>query len=192
MDVKSAVTAYKKYITPYADKGVQLGSPAVTSAQGQKDKGVDKWLIPFLKECSQCKINFIALHYYDTTEGVGYPDNAIAFKKYIAKSRQDIMDATGIDYPIWITEIGVLKKSAQTKDHIDFLEDVTKWLGACLARFIFLSCSKLTIFAEEQEYVKRYAWFAAEKGDISLSRMVTEGGALNELGKTYNAYKALA
>ncbi|KAH8925923.1 glycoside hydrolase family 128 protein, partial [Atractiella rhizophila] len=68
MDVDRAVTAWRKYMQPYAGR-VKLVSPAVTN--GGPPTGKD-WLDRFLAACTGCTIDVIAFHIYDQAWNVGY------------------------------------------------------------------------------------------------------------------------
>lgn len=63
MDIETAVKTWKEYIEP-AKKYKELmyfGSPAVTNSGG-KMEGLN-WLREFMKQCSDCKIDFICIHW---------------------------------------------------------------------------------------------------------------------------------
>ncbi|KAI1913298.1 hypothetical protein LOZ61_002833 [Ophidiomyces ophidiicola] len=125
MSPPSAVDAFKKYLTPLANK-VSLGSPAVTNGGG--DMGLT-WMRSFLDTCgSNCGINFLAVHWYSpATEIEG-------FKQHMNKAI-DLAKSHGIDQ-VWLTEFqGLGDDQAQ----INFLKEALPWLNAnpAVARYSY-------------------------------------------------------
>jgi len=115
MSPEDAAKAWKTYMEPYAGKA-QLGSPAVTNS-GSAGQGLD-WLNSFMGNCSSdCTIDFVAVHWYDSNGSVDY------FKQYMQKASQQ---AAG--KPIWITEFGM--NGASDSDQANFLNQVIPWLEA--------------------------------------------------------------
>lgn len=111
MPVTNAVSAYKKYMQPFAGKA-RLVSPAVTNSVAP---GGLTYLQSFLTACTGCTIDVIAIHYY------AGPDPA-SFKSYVQQAY-----AAGGNRPLWITEIGVSGTAAQVKT---FLTAVLPWLDS--------------------------------------------------------------
>ena len=112
MTPEHAVAMYKQYMMPYAGK-VQLGAPAVTNS-GTPGQGLD-WLRQFLRMCNGCKIDFVAVHWYDPTGNVDY------FKKHM----NDARDAAG-GRKVWLTEFGV--PGADQPGQVAFLSKVMPWM----------------------------------------------------------------
>lgn len=136
MAVGAAVTAFQNYMTPYASQNVQLGSPAVTSSE-EPGKGLS-WLQPFLQQCADCKISFIAVHWYGCNNGCSVADDVQAFKSHI---QQAMGVANG--KPLWITEF---QRTGPGEDQ--FLNQVLPWLDG-------------------QQGVARYAYFMAQQGFLT-------------------------
>ncbi|KAA8573580.1 hypothetical protein MFRU_001g04540 [Monilinia fructicola] len=107
-----AAAGYKQYMEPFAGKA-KLGAPAVTN--GAAPMGLT-WLKSFLSECSDCTIDFVCIHWYDSASNVDY------FKSYV----QDAYTAGG-NRPLWITEF---QASGSTDEQNAFLDEVLPWLDA--------------------------------------------------------------
>lgn len=58
LDAKSAAGLWMQFIEPLKQNGMKLGGPAVTAAPSGKE-----WLGEFLKQCSNCTIDFLPLHW---------------------------------------------------------------------------------------------------------------------------------
>lgn len=132
MTVEEAVAKYKQYITPYKAKGLRLGSPAVTSDSGldenkePKKVGVKGWLIPFLDQCTDCQIDFIALHYYDSVPLPPGQDNVANFIEYMEDAYSQLQK---YQMPIWVTEVGIMRQEESVEAHQKFMKEVTAWMG---------------------------------------------------------------
>ncbi|KAB8303810.1 hypothetical protein EYC80_005184 [Monilinia laxa] len=107
-----AAAGYKQYMEPFAGKA-KLGAPAVTN--GAAPMGLT-WLKSFLSECSDCTIDFVCIHWYDSASNADY------FKSYV----QDAYTAGG-NRPLWITEF---QASGSTDEQNAFLDEVLPWLDA--------------------------------------------------------------
>jgi hypothetical protein len=106
MTPQAAAAAWKKYMQPFAGKA-KLVSPAITDAGAPNG---ETWMQSFLKECSICTIDAIAIHIY------GSPSNEPYFKTYISDGECGVIPAwilslklrtaAGKKYnkPIWVTE----------------------------------------------------------------------------------------
>ncbi|KAF2463596.1 uncharacterized protein BDR25DRAFT_383449 [Lindgomyces ingoldianus] len=120
-DVAGTIAAYKKWMQPlskYGDK-LKLGAPAVTN--GVKDATTGSimglpWLKQFLAGCTGCKIDFIAIHWYDSATNIAY------FKKHVQDAH-----AAGGNRPVWITEFAPSGSDAQIQN---FLKQVLPWLDS--------------------------------------------------------------
>lgn len=86
LTVSRGVDLWRTYVQPLKAQGVQLGSPASSSAPSGKT-----WLHDFLGLCGgNCTVDFIALHWYGT--------NSTQFIEYL----QDFHNT--FQRPIWVTE----------------------------------------------------------------------------------------
>ncbi|OCF38843.1 hypothetical protein I317_07385 [Kwoniella heveanensis CBS 569] len=116
MSVTSSVTAYKKYMQPFAGKAM-LGSPAVTN--GGSPSGLT-WLENFIGNCTGCQIDFITIHWYSNKwAGATYFKYQVEQARKIAGGR-----------PIWITEFGLDNSDgtySQAELHA-FLQEILPWL----------------------------------------------------------------
>jgi len=109
MSPESAASAWKQYMEPFAGKA-QLCSPSVTNGGGSM--GLN-WLKSFLESCSDCTIDCLNIHWYDSAENVEY------FKKHV----NDAADlAPG--KPVFVSEF------AATGDQEKFLETVMPWMDS--------------------------------------------------------------
>jgi len=63
MDVEKAVAKWKEFMEPAKafKPPMYFGSPAVTNASGSK-QGLN-WLRAFMEQCSDCKVDFICIHW---------------------------------------------------------------------------------------------------------------------------------
>ena len=86
---EAAAAAWKKYMQPFAGKA-KLCSPAITNGAPPMGTG---WLDTFLKECTGCQIDCIAIHIYDQATNTAY------YQQYIK--------GIGTKYkkPVWVTEV---------------------------------------------------------------------------------------
>ncbi|CAD6447118.1 8252d72c-cf3e-4bb8-9fff-2a99a2913438-CDS [Sclerotinia trifoliorum] len=107
-----AAAGYKTYMQPFAGKA-KLGAPAVTN--GASPMGLT-WLKSFLSACTDCTIDFVCIHWYDSASNIEY------FKSYV----QDAYTAGG-NRPLWITEF---QASGSTDQQNAFMEEVLPWLDA--------------------------------------------------------------
>jgi hypothetical protein len=75
MSPQDAATAYKKYMEPFAGQA-KLCAPSVTNGAGSMGLG---WLKSFLESCSDCTIDCINIHWYDSAENVSTPQMPYRF-----------------------------------------------------------------------------------------------------------------
>ncbi|PGH13005.1 hypothetical protein AJ80_06489 [Polytolypa hystricis UAMH7299] len=129
MSPEAAAAAYQQYMNPYGDRA-RLGSPAITN--GAAPYGLD-WMKKFFDACAgNCKIDFLAIHWYDGAE------HAFWFKKHITECIE-FAKAHGID-KIWVTEFqGMGDDVSQVK----FMNEVLPWL-------------------DSNDSVERYAYFMVD------------------------------
>jgi hypothetical protein len=105
-----AATAYQQYITNNFAGKTKLISPAVTNGGGSMGL---TWLSTFMGLCSACKIDAVAIHWYDVSTNTDY------FKSHI----QDAHTQSGL--PVYLTEFGTTDGNDQA-----FLEAVLPWLDS--------------------------------------------------------------
>ena len=107
-----AAAAYKKYMEPFAGQA-KLCAPSVTNGGGSMGLS---WLSSFLESCSDCTIDCINIHWYDSAENVEY------FKKHI-NDAADI--ASGKE--IFLSEFAATGSDDQISE---FLETVMPWMDS--------------------------------------------------------------
>ncbi|KAI6898022.1 hypothetical protein KC334_g9969, partial [Hortaea werneckii] len=114
MSVAEAVSVWKESIEPFAGT-VRLGSPGVTNA----GYGFE-WLDQFLGNCTDCTIDFIAIHWYANMYAFGYLQSYVqqAYERY--------------GKPIWLTEFGYdFSEGVPTEAQVQgFLRQAVTWLDA--------------------------------------------------------------
>jgi len=147
---------WRAYVQPLKAQGIQLGSPAPSSAPSGKT-----WLQEFLAVCGgDCTVDFIALHWY----GI----NSTQFVIYL----QDFHDT--FQRPIWVTEwacqnfVDADEQCAQ-QDVINFMNatqsfmDQTEWVE----RYAWFGAMR------EMQGVNGY------------NRIMGTNGRINDLGRQY-------
>ena len=118
MSPEHATQAWKQYMEQFAGKA-KLGSPAVCNGGGLVGNGATmglNWLNNFLNACSDCTIDFLAIHWYGQANEVENFKNHIGDAQKIAKGK-----------PIWITEF---KPDGSAEDQAGFLKEVLPWLDS--------------------------------------------------------------
>jgi hypothetical protein len=110
LDYTTAASAYKQYITNNFSGKVKLVSPSVTN--GGAPMGLT-YLSNFLGQCSDCGIQAINLHWYDSSSNIDY------FKSYISGAYEQFK------LPIWLTEFGTTDGNDQA-----FLDQALPWLAS--------------------------------------------------------------
>jgi hypothetical protein len=113
LDVAAAATAYAQYMNPFHG-AAQLCAPAVTNGGG--DSMGLAYLKDFLAACSDCQIDCLNIHWYDSAENAAY------FKSHVEEA---ISLADG--KPLFISEFGASGSDAQISS---FLEEVMPWMDA--------------------------------------------------------------
>ncbi|CAO1632832.1 unnamed protein product [Jaminaea pallidilutea] len=115
MDMNNAVTAWQKYMQPYAGKAL-LGSPAVTNSGAP---GGLTWLQNFMGNCTGCTFDFINIHWYSNKyAGLTYLQWQVEQARKVANGR-----------PIWITEFGLTDDYTEAELE-SFLSSSMEWLDA--------------------------------------------------------------
>lgn len=108
---KAAAKLWMQELQPFAEKGVQVGSPQVCWHM--------QWLTEFMSACHSlgCNISFIALHWYGSWQDFD------KFTKWISS----VHEAFGL--PIWVTEYGITQASGGTQAQIkDFHMRAVQWM----------------------------------------------------------------
>ncbi|KAF2226556.1 hypothetical protein BDZ85DRAFT_256368 [Elsinoe ampelina] len=156
MSVADAVTAYRQYITPLKAQGFRLGAPAVTNGQGL-NIGND-WLVKFLAACSDCKIDFIPIHWY------GGPNDFDSFYSQLYYTHDTV---GGGNYPIWITEFGL--NSGTDAEVNAFVTNVFAHLDT------------------QATFVEKYAWYMAGAPGQHVGNLVSaDQKSLSTIGQGYD------
>ncbi|KAH9944665.1 glycosyl hydrolase catalytic core-domain-containing protein [Amylocystis lapponica] len=99
---QQAAAAYQKYMMPFAGKA-KLVSPAITN--GAAPMG-EAWLDSFLAACTNCQIDAVAMHIYDSATNEAY------YQNYISSL------ATKYGKPVWVTEFGATGSDSQVQSFL--------------------------------------------------------------------------
>jgi hypothetical protein len=110
MSPQAAATAFKQHMTNNFAGKAKLVSPAVTN--GGAPMGL-AWLSSFMSLCSDCQIDAIAIHWYDSSSNIAY------FKSHIQNAYAQF------GKPIYLTEFGTIDGNDQA-----FLAAVLPWLDS--------------------------------------------------------------
>lgn len=120
MSVSDAVGAWSN-MEQFADN-IKIGAPAVSN-------GGFAWLTSFLEQCTNCKIDFLPIHWYDSNNDFDY------FKSYITQVHN-----AAPDYPIWLTEFAATGSlevqtafAQQAMEYLDSLDYVERYAYFMLA-----------------------------------------------------------
>lgn len=108
---QEAADAWRTYMEPFAGKA-KLCSPSVTNGGG--DMGLN-WLSSFLESCSDCTIDCLNVHWYDSAENVEY------FKKHV----NDALDLADGKKDVFVSEFAATGSDDQIST---FLETVMPWM----------------------------------------------------------------
>lgn len=128
-----AATNHITYMNPFAGNGVQIGSPAVTNGAGTSPPMGIGWLNQFFTACGgQCKVDFVAFHWYNTA------DNIADFKQHV----QDVINAAaaaGVS-KVWLTEFQAAGTDAQVQA---FMAEALPFLDSTPAveRYAYFMCA---------------------------------------------------
>jgi hypothetical protein len=112
MSPSEAATAWKQYMEPFAGQA-KLCAPSVTNGGGSMGL---TWLSSFLEQCSDCTIDCVNIHWYDSAENVAY------FKQHV-NDAADI--ASGKE--IFLSEFAATGSDDQISE---FLETVMPWMDS--------------------------------------------------------------
>lgn len=125
------VTAAKNHIKYMNPLSVQVGSPAVTNGAGlSPPMGID-WLNAFFTACAgQCKVDFVAFHWYADASDTAY------FQQHVT----DVIGnatANGVS-KVWLTEFGTTGGDAAS-----FLQTVLPFLDSTpeVEKYAFFMCA---------------------------------------------------
>ncbi len=134
MNAATAAAAHIKYMNPYAGQA-KIGSPAVTN--GGPSGGTDGmglgWLRNFFDRCNgNCKVDFLAFHWYDSADNVAYFKNYVSDVIKLAKEK-------GVQ-KVWLTEFAAAGSDAQVAK---FLAEVLPWMDSndAIERYAYFMCS---------------------------------------------------
>lgn len=134
MDPQSAAKLHIASMNPLAGQ-VAIGSPAITNGAGTNPlMGID-WLTQWFSACAgNCKVDFVAFHWYDSASNIAY------FKKHV----QDVINLAaqnGVG-KVWLTEYGA---TGSDSDVANFIQESSSFLESTAA-------------------VERYAYFMVQNG----------------------------
>lgn len=113
MSPAAAAAAYKEYMNPFGDSA-KLCAPSVTNS-GTDGQGLS-WLSEFLDACTDCQIDCINIHWYDSAENTDY------FKSHIEDA---VKVANG--KPIYVSEFGATGSDEQISE---FLQEVMPYMDS--------------------------------------------------------------
>jgi len=154
MDVGGAIALWRRAFQPLKARGYRLGSAAPTSAPNGKT-----WLQDFKNGCPDCTVDFLALHYYDTTtEG---------FINYMT----DFHNTFGLN--IWVTEVACQS----------FVGGAQCDMGQ-----IYNFIGTLLDWMDSTPWIERYSFFGTMRDMTNvntLNRMMNDDGTPNDLGWFY-------
>ena len=133
IDPSTAAKNHITYMNPLAGNGVEIGSPAVTNGAGTSPPMGTDWLSQFFSACAgNCKVDFVAFHWYATADSIDY------FKQHV----QDVINtaaAAGVS-KVWLTEFQASGTDAQVQsfmaEALPFLEST-----AAVERYAYFECA---------------------------------------------------
>jgi hypothetical protein len=138
MSPAQAADMYRKYMNPLAGQGAKLCAPSVTNGVKNADgspMGLP-WLKEFLAQCTDCKIDCLNIHWYDSASNVQY------FKDHVTEAH-----ALGNgQLPVYVSEFGATGNPAPS-DVSTFLKAVMPWM-------------------DSQSFVSGYAYFMVANGNL--------------------------
>ncbi|KAI7284688.1 glycoside hydrolase family 128 protein [Hortaea werneckii] len=110
---EDAAEAYKKYMSPFAGKA-KMCAPSVTNGGGSMGL---TWLSNFLDACSDCQIDCINIHWYDSYQNTEYFKDHINNATEIAPGKE-----------VFVSEFGTTDGSDEQVS--EFLQDVMPWMDS--------------------------------------------------------------
>ncbi|MCJ1418608.1 hypothetical protein MMC32_004956 [Xylographa parallela] len=156
LNTSFAASNWMQYIqNPFAGKGIQFGTPAVTNANSTSPLMGASWLHQFMNEdCKACTFDFAVAHWYGWSGGSAQ-QQATAFQDYVLAFQADF------NMPVWITEFSALPLDDQATNAA-FMAIVLPWLDA-----------------QPASVVGRYSYFMVTSGEL------LSGTALSQMGEAY-------
>jgi hypothetical protein len=125
MNLADTIRVHKANVQKVADsnKNVRIGSPAVTNGAGN-GMGLN-FLQSFLSGCNGCRIDFVAIHWYN---GGSVED----FKKHVTNVHNQTKKN------VWVTEFAAPDNSP---DKAKFMKDVMAWMDgqSFVERYAYMS-----------------------------------------------------
>jgi hypothetical protein len=95
------------------------------------------WLTEFLKQCTDCHIDCINIHWYDSPSNVDY------FKDHVTQAH-----TIGGGLPVYVSEFGAVGSPSPSPSQINtFLQAVMPWM-------------------DSQSWVAGYAYFMVAEGNL--------------------------
>ena len=135
----SAQVAAQLHIANMGDLGsVQVGSPAITNGNSQSPPMGILWLQQFFSACGgQCKVDFVAFHYYADTNLQTLQDHV----NDVISTAQ----ANGINQ-VWLTEWSA---SGSDDEVAQFITDASAWLNqqASVGRYTYFMCNETILLS---------------------------------------------
>ena len=110
MSPSEAAAAYKTYMQPFAGKA-KLCAPAVTNGGGSMGL---TWLQNFMDACTDCTIDCVNVHWYDSAENTKYFTDHVTNATTVSGGK-----------PVFVSEFGATGSDEQIGD---FLGTVMKWM----------------------------------------------------------------
>jgi hypothetical protein len=133
IDPATAATNHQNYMNQFAGNGVQIGSPAITNAVGTSPpQGID-WLNQFFTACAgNCKVDFVAFHWYAPASTISY------FMQHV----QDVINAAAANgvSKVWLTEFQAAGSDSEVEA---FLAEALPFLDSTPAveRYAYFMCA---------------------------------------------------
>jgi len=133
IDPATAATNHQNYMNQFAGNGVQIGSPAITNAVGTSPpQGID-WLNQFFNACAgNCKVDFVAFHWYAPASTISY------FKQHV----QDVINAAAANgvSKVWLTEFQAAGSDSEVEA---FMAEALPFLDSTPAveRYAYFMCA---------------------------------------------------
>lgn len=177
-----AASRWKQYeaLAATASPPLLLGTPApggLNLGRGQR------WLNDFFGNCTGCRVDFVAVHWYecDGSTDLTAEKSAESMMKFLAEVW------ASFSKPIWLTEFNCGDGDPADNPYANQTKENH-------LRFMKAALPKL----EAAEHVARYSWFRIQMWQRNTpahpghnpgcSLTTTDGGALSELGEYYNSY----
>ena len=117
---------------------VQVGSPAVTNGGGTNPPMGTNWLSEFFQACGgQCKVDFVAFHYYADTD-------LTTFQNYVT-NMISVAQQNNVN-EVWLTEFAA---TGSDSDVASFISSATSWLDqqSAVARYAYFMCGDGTLLS---------------------------------------------